>query len=60
MTYAQITNIIGLPQDQVTFGLLVVSYDLVNSDQKLLVEYIQQDGQLVARSCTIEGGTVNE
>jgi hypothetical protein len=60
MTYAQITNIIGLPQDQVTFGLLVVSYDLVNSDQKLLVEYIQQDGQLVARSCTIEGGTENE
>ena len=60
MTYTQITDIMGLPQAQVTFGLLVVRYDLENSNQKLLMEYIQQGGQLVARSCAFDGGTNNE
>lgn len=55
MTYSEVTQKIGLPQRQITYGLRVVEYALSDGNF-LTVEYVMQNGQLIVYSCTIEGG----
>ena len=55
MTYSEVTQKIGLPQRQITYGLRVVEYALSDGNF-LTVEYVMQNGQLMVYSCTIEGG----
>lgn len=53
MSYSQVTELLGLPQQQRTFGLLVVEYALADGSF-LVVEYVSIDGQLIVNNCFIE------
>lgn len=50
MSYSEVSEKIGAPQRQRTFGLLIVEYDIADGS-KLLVQYVSQNGQLIACSC---------
>ena len=41
MTYSDVTDIIGLPQRVLTFGVMVVEYEL-KGGKSLIVEYVNR------------------
>ena len=51
----EVTAILGKPQRQVTFGVVVVEYDLSNGE-KLVVEYKQVGFMLEVSSYRLEAG----
>ena len=61
MLYSDVTELIGLPQRILTFGLIVVEYELSDGN-KLEVEYVRNsDGYLEVKNVQINYyGGVNE
>ena len=57
MTYEQVTQIIGQPQALKASGMLIVAYNLSDTDAQLVVEYIYTNNQFVVRTCELIGGT---
>ena len=53
MTYSDVTDIIGLPQRVLTFGVMVVEYEL-KGGKSLIVEYVNQNGHFVVEDCSVE------
>lgn len=54
MSYSEVTELIGLPQEQTTFGLTVVKYNIAESNSYLSVQYVLQNGIYTVFSCQIE------
>lgn len=53
MTYSEVTQIMGAPQRILTFGLIVVEYDL-EEGKSLIVEYVNRNGHYEVESCIIQ------
>ena len=53
MTYSEVTQIMGAPQRILTFGLIVIEYDL-EEGKSLIVEYVNRNGHYEVESCIIQ------